>query len=199
MTTRSLRQHEIFFGIETETEILCTENHKADLSTARPAVYVGTWRKYNAGDLSGEWIDPTTFYDYREFMEFCRELHSDERAPEIMIQDWQHLGRDLHGDMMSEKDFNFIQKYAELLEQYGIDALEDFLEYFDDDDIESFEERYAGKHENDASFAISIFEERGEADKLEGICPWIDWNGIAGNMLAHDFCRGINGHYFYRD
>jgi hypothetical protein len=44
--------------------------HRASLN-GEPAVYCGTYGKYNNGDISGMWVDVASFTDYEEFMEFC--------------------------------------------------------------------------------------------------------------------------------
>ena len=52
-----------------------------------PKVYVGTYAKYNNGNLFGEWLELDDYSDEDEFLEACRELHSDEEDPELMFQD----------------------------------------------------------------------------------------------------------------
>ena len=52
------------------------------------SAYVGTYAKYNSGDLSGQWIDVSDFDNMEDFLEACRKLHADEKEPEIMFQDW---------------------------------------------------------------------------------------------------------------
>lgn len=56
-----------------------------------PAIYVGTYGKYNSGSIFGAWLDLTTFKDEAEFFEVCRALHSDERDPEFMYQDFLNI------------------------------------------------------------------------------------------------------------
>ena len=56
-----------------------------------PKAYVGTWAKYNEGDLDGKWMDLDDYADYDEFMEAARELHSDEEDPEIMVQETDNI------------------------------------------------------------------------------------------------------------
>ena len=51
------------------------ENYKYDYRTGHPAVYVGTYHKYNCGSLFGAWLDLTTFASYEDFCEVCRFLH----------------------------------------------------------------------------------------------------------------------------
>lgn len=52
-----------------------------------PKIYVGTYAKYNAGDLSGDWLSLRDFETFEDLIEACLELHSDEADPELMIQD----------------------------------------------------------------------------------------------------------------
>ncbi|CSU01471.1 Antirestriction protein [Shigella sonnei] len=42
------------------------------MSVVAPAVYVGTWHKYNCGSIAGRWFDLTTFDDERDFFAACR-------------------------------------------------------------------------------------------------------------------------------
>lgn len=85
-----------------------------------PAVYVGTYAKYAAGDLAGAWLDLTTFEDVDEFYAVARALHADEKEPEFMFQDFQGFPDEL---------------YAEAA---GPDTVADWIAYaaLDDDDRE---------------------------------------------------------------
>lgn len=57
----------------------------------KPAVYVGTYGKYNRGSLAGEWVDLTQFSNIDEFYKYIRRLHKDERDPEFMFQDYENI------------------------------------------------------------------------------------------------------------
>ena len=50
-------------------------------------VYVGTYAKYNNGNLKGAWLDLANYETYDDFLKACKELHKDESDPEYMIQD----------------------------------------------------------------------------------------------------------------
>ena len=39
-------------------------------------IYVGTYAKYTAGSLKGEWLDLEDYNDNNEFMKACKELHA---------------------------------------------------------------------------------------------------------------------------
>ena len=59
---------------------------KQTTQTTAPSLYVGTYAKYNAGSIAGEWIDLTNFSDADEFLAHCAELHKDEEDPEFMFK-----------------------------------------------------------------------------------------------------------------
>ena len=67
--------------------------HGYDYTSGNPAVYCGTYRKYNEGSIDGAWLDLASFKDYDEFMEVCRLLHRDEEDPELMFQDYERSAR----------------------------------------------------------------------------------------------------------
>ena len=83
--------------------------HKLAHDSGNPAVYCGTYGKYNSGSLAGLWIDITSFGSYSEFMQFCRDYHCDEEDPEIMLQDSQNMPDGLAiMESMSETEYNDI-------------------------------------------------------------------------------------------
>ncbi len=59
------------------------------ITTTTPAVYVGSYHKYNCGSISGKWFDLTEFECREDFYEACQALHADERDAEFMFQDWE--------------------------------------------------------------------------------------------------------------
>ena len=54
-------------------------------------VYVGTWGKYNDGNLDGAWVELSDFDSYEDFLDYAAELHKDEYSPEFMYQDWESV------------------------------------------------------------------------------------------------------------
>lgn len=69
-------------------------------------VYVSTWKKYNEGNLTGQWIDLNNLNTYRDFLAKCSEIHKDEKDPEFMIQATDDMPDGLNcGEWMSEKEF----------------------------------------------------------------------------------------------
>ncbi len=72
---------------------MSVEDYMADSKCENPAVYVGTYRKYNEGSLFGMWVDLTACANYDEFIEVCHKLHADEDDPELMYQDFEYFPR----------------------------------------------------------------------------------------------------------
>ena len=110
----------------TKNEI---REHAAHYENSNPAVYCGTYAKYNNGSLYGMWIDLSTFENYHDFMEFCNRLHANEAEPELMFQDYEHYPEQWYCEgCMGESTFDKIKAYAELSEE-KYESAEDFAEY----------------------------------------------------------------------
>lgn len=93
-----------------------------------PAVYVGTYAKYVAGDLSGAWLDLTTFEDVDEFYNVARALHADEKDPEFMFQDFQGFPRELYAEASGKTEIERIIDFA-LLDDDEQEILTAWLAY----------------------------------------------------------------------
>lgn len=76
----------------------------------RPAIYVGTYGKYNNGSLGGEWIYLDEFGSREDFLRYCtNELHGDERDVELMFQDWEYIPEGFVGESyISDKLWDFM-------------------------------------------------------------------------------------------
>ena len=75
-----------------------------------PAIYVGTYHKYNSGSLKGGWLRLADYETYNDLLKACAKLHSDEADPEFMIQDCENMPDGLTVmEWMSEQEFNDIK------------------------------------------------------------------------------------------
>ncbi len=73
-------------------------------------VYVGTYKKYNSGNLNGAWLDLAKYETYQDFVAACRQLHKDEHDPEFMIQDSECFPDGLDCmEWISEQEFNDVK------------------------------------------------------------------------------------------
>lgn len=156
-------------------------HHEADLMSDAPAVYVGTYRKYNGGSLFGQWVDITSFDSYDEFIEYCEALHSDEDDPELMFQDAQNFPDKWYDEFFGEEVFDRIKNYAE---QDDRDAVDAYLSEMDDDDLDYFEERFEGKWDSEEDFAWHIFEECYEHVLPEFAVRYFDIEAFARDLFS---------------
>ena len=115
------------------------------------SVYVGTYKKYNEGNIFGEWLTLGDYINYEEFIKACKDLHEDEEFPELMFQDWEvpEIFEDLiHKEGISRKLF-LIKRQDEMegriiLAYAGIyGAIEESMIYYAlEDFIGEFESLY---------------------------------------------------------
>lgn len=163
-------------------------------------VYVGTYGKYNNGNLGGAWLSLTDYIDYDDFIEACAELHEDEEDPEFMFQDF-------------EADTSLFESFGLISEGYISEDLWDVLEELEDSgqDIEVYEaaakcnsfdslgeliswadDNYYGEYDSPADLAQEYAEQLGDIPKH--LHYYIDWEAY-GRDIAMYFCE-FNGYYF---
>ena len=94
---------------------MAVEDYMNDSQDGHPAVYVGTYRKYNDGMLFGMWVDMVKCGDYDTFMEVCHVLHADEDDPELMYQDFECFPEAWYSESGIDADtFDKIMEFAEI-------------------------------------------------------------------------------------
>ncbi len=112
------------------------------------SVYVGTYKKYNEGNIFGEWLTLGDYESYEEFIQACRELHEDEEEPELMFQDWI-CPEELRG-FISKKGIDenlFLLNDVEEEEEYVIAYLE-YAEDITEKRINDARDNYIGEFES---------------------------------------------------
>ena len=171
--------------------------HGYDYTSGNPAVYCGTYRKYNEGSIDGAWLDLASFKDYDEFMEVCRLLHRDEEDPELMFQDYENFPRDWYTEScMDEETFDKIKKYAEMAESRQ-EAFDDYMDTLSDDDFDSFEEAYCGEWDSEEDFAQQLVNDCYNIDNMMGsLSSYFDYKAFARDLFMTDYTMGEHGHVF---
>lgn len=163
-------------------------------------VYVGTYGKYNAGSISGEWVDLSEYDNLKDFYKYCHELHQDEEDPEIMFQDIEN-GFGLIGESWINQE---IYEIIEKIEDYndGEDFIKSVLECASDrgeitlDNIEDVLDVYHGEYKDDEDFAYEMADSCGYInDKVSWPYTCIDWERAARDLMF-DYVE-YNGHYFH--
>lgn len=143
-------------------------------------VYVGTYAKYNNGNLTGEWLDIEDYADKEDFEAACKELHKDEEDPELMFQDFEGFP----DGMISE---SHISEEAFDLAQLDDDDLEMFKAYRSevnqDGTVEEARDSYAGKYGKKEDYAEDYYEESGCLKEVpDSLRYHIDWTSVAREM-----------------
>ena len=158
-----------------------------------PAVYVGTYHKYNCGSLRGVWLDLTTFADYDEFLAVCRHIHRDEISPEFMAQDFTDFPSEFYTEgFMSEREFDVIQEFAKL-DDDDKEAFEVYAAAFGSsrDDVsifDNFREAYCGKWSSEEEYAEQLVE---DCCMLEGapefLKSYFNYAAFARDLFIDDY------------
>ena len=169
-------------------------NHEQTNGSDEPALYCGTYGKYNSGSLRGMWVDLSTFDYYEEFEAFCLAIHADEADPELMYQDYENMPRSLYHESMGEEGFNKIAEYCELCDDYSVDAVDDFLECFRPDDLSRMHDAYVGVYDSEEDFAEEIVSDCYDLDKMMGnLAYYFDYEAFARDLFMGDYHFGSHG------
>jgi antirestriction protein len=145
-------------------------------------IYCGTYAKYNGGSIAGAWLTLADYSSREEFLEACRELHSDERDPELMFQDYEGFPRCWYFESQAPPEM--LWEFLELDEE---DA-EAFAAYADNirqgATVQGFRDAYIGKWESGADYAQESTDGR-----LPELPAWlvIDWAATWDCNLRHDY------------
>ena len=78
------------------------------------------------------------------------------------------------------------ETYHRLVDEYGMELVNNFADHFDIKTIEHFEEMYQGQHETGSNFAEHICEELGY---IRDLPAWVsvDWQETWDNALSYDY------------
>ena len=96
-----------------------------------------------------------------------------------------------------EKDFrDYYETYNRLVDDYGQNLVDEFIEDFDVSTIENFEDMYQGQYDSGADFAEQIASDCGYVTR--DLPSWIeiDWQKTWDNALSYDYTELIGGHIF---
>ena len=159
-----------------------------------PRVYVGTYKKYNEGNLTGAWIDLDKYSDEDSFYKRASEIHSDEDDPEFMFQDWE----DIPEGLVSESGID-----DKLWEWLGLDEDErDAIgEYWNevstDGKISDIMDNYHGQYNSMEDFATELaYEIYGGAFKeYPQLEYYFDFDAFARDLEA-DYIITKSGYVF---
>lgn len=149
-------------------------------TSCTPRVYVSTFAKYVSGSIKGEWIDLEGLSE-DTFRDLCRQIHSDESDPEIMIQDFEHIPKVFYSETgLNPKVWEWLS-----LDEDERDVVEAYSKALgsSDFDISDALDRFQGRFDTVEDYA----RECAENTCLE-IPSWlhIDWKSTWECELRHD-------------
>lgn len=165
------------------------------------SVYVGTYQKYNNASLEGDWLSLSDYDSKEEFIQACRELHSDEEDPELMFQDWEGIPE----GFISECSISSF--FFDLKEELQEGEEEAFLEWSDfqclnqdKEDAHSlvarFRDEFCGAYDSEEEYARMLFDELYAHEVPESISYYIDYSAFARDLFMCDYLH--TGTYVFR-
>jgi len=96
-----------------------------------------------------------------------------------------------------EKDFReYYEEYNRLVDDYGQNLVDEFIEDFDVSTIENFEDMYQGQYNSGGDFAEQIASDCGYISRDMPSWIEIDWQKTWDNALSYDYTELGNGYIF---
>ena len=113
------------------------------------------------------------------------------------LYDWEYNDMCDFIENHSEEEFiHHYETYNRLVDDYGQNLVDEFIEDFDVSTIENFEDMYQGQYNSGADFAEQIATDCGYITR--DLPSWIeiDWQKTWDNALSYDYTELIGGHIF---
>jgi antirestriction protein len=160
-----------------------------------PAIFVGTYAKYNSGSNYGAWVDLTEFGSIAEFCEYCGKLHEDEDEPEFMFQDYEyipegyisecHLNPAIFDVLEEIRDSKDYEDFCNFVSHFGKDAT-----------VERFREAFIGHYDSEIDFAYELVEQTTTKDVSEFFLRYFDYKAYARDLFLDGYVF-IDGIVYY--
>lgn len=151
-----------------------------------PAVYVGTYHKYNCGSIFGKWFDLSDFEEMAEFSKACRKLYASEVDPEFMFQDWEGIPSKFVSE--SSIDWDFITVLKQAKEEGREDAFVAWADYSGECDFDAFDDAYRGKAETEEDYAYELVEDNGLLNDVpEPLRSYFDYEAYARDLFSSGY------------
>lgn len=158
---------------------------------SKASVYVGTYAKYNAGSIYGDWLMLSDYADIEDFYEACRELHSDETDPEFMFQDWEGVPEGTVTECtISPAIFELMEELDESQEA----SFKAWAEYSCEDwkkdvskAVQDYESAYLGEYDSEAEYAEELFTEIYGSEIPPHLMSYIDFEAYARDIFSDGY------------
>ena len=161
-----------------------------------PQVYVGTYGKYNDGNLSGAWIDLEDFASKADFLEHCAELHCDEPDPEFMFQDWTDIPAELVSECHIDEMVWELLEFDEYERGIIVDYCDNMVCQWDCDTMAEAMEAYCGEFESKEEFARYLVDNSLSSTDNELLVRYFDYSAYSKELFRHGEHVFVNGRVF---
>lgn len=157
--------------------------HKDHEDDGTPAIYVGTYAKYNAGSLKGLWVYPDYFETADECLKFLLAIHADEQCPELMAQDCENLPDELYTEALGAADVEAIFDYVALCREHGYEAVGDFVRSRGFEYLDNFENAFIGQYDSEEDYAEQYIEASGILDRMGEFRDYFDFKAFTKELF----------------
>jgi len=149
-----------------------------------PAIYVGTYGKYNNGSIAGKWLSLDEHDTKEKFYDAARKLHKNEHDPELMFQDFESFPTEFYGE--SGCDSRLWDWLA--LDKHERDIVESWLDQVGGtDSVEYILDHYVGSASSWSEHVKDYADYSGDLDSIpEHLQRYFDYEAY-GRDLRHDF------------
>lgn len=155
-------------------------------TTTTPAVYVGTYHKYNCGSIFGKWFELTEFDGREDFYAACQALHADEWDAEFMFQDQEGIPSQFVSECSI--DWDFIAAYRRAGEEGREAAFIAWAEYTGECDYDAFDDAYRGEAESEEDYAREMIEDNGLLNEVpEPLRSYFDFEAWARDLFSSGY------------
>ncbi|MGJ3289450.1 antirestriction protein ArdA [Klebsiella sp. PL-2018] len=150
----------------------------------QPAVYVGTYHKYNCGSIAGAWLTLTDYDDEASFYAACRALHANEPDPELMFQDIEGIPDAFASEC--SVDWSFVEGFREASEAGKAGAYVVWTELTGRTDFDEFDDVYLGETTCEEAYAMHYVEEHGLLDGMpEDMRDYFDYSAYGRDLFLN--------------
>jgi antirestriction protein len=167
----------------------------------RPALYVGTYAKYNNGSIKGAWLYLDDYKTPDDFLDACAKLHADETDPEYMYQDFEYLPVGVYSESMSFSELEEVYEWVNLDEDER-EIVTEFMNAMGGNDLhyalEHAEDAYVTTitgSNNEVELAEYYIDVIGSLEIPEQLSPYFDYEKY-GRDLMFDHSISENGFVF---
>ena len=113
------------------------------------------------------------------------------------LYDWEYNDMCDFIENYSEEEFReHYETYNRLVDDYGQFVVDEFIEEFDTDAIEHFEDMFQGQYNSGGDFAEQIATDCGYISRDMPTWIEIDWEKTWDKALSYDYTELSGGHIF---